>query len=142
MGGRSSWNLVNTVIALAANVALNLLLTPRFGLAGAAAAFAASILLNNLIPLLQVWWFLGLHPFGGGTWVAAALSAACFGAVGLAARALLGPTVAGFAVFAVAGCALYAALLWRFRGRLEVEALRGILRRRAAGAGVPTPAEA
>jgi O-antigen/teichoic acid export membrane protein len=142
MGGRSSWNLVNTVIALAANLALNLLLTPRFGLAGAAAAFAASILLNNLIPLVQVWWFLGLHPFGAGTWVAAGLSAACFGAVGLAVRALLGPTVTGFAVFAVAGCALYAALLWRFRDRLEVEALRGILRRRAAGGGVPTPAEA
>jgi O-antigen/teichoic acid export membrane protein len=140
MGGRSSWNLVNTLVALAANVALNLLLTPRLGLTGATIAFAASILLNNLIPLVQVWWFLHLHPFGPGTWVAGALAALCFGAVGLAVRALLGPTVTGLAVFAVTGCALYAALLWRFRDLLEVEALRGVLRRRRARAAPPAGA--
>jgi O-antigen/teichoic acid export membrane protein len=129
MGGRSSWNLLNTLVALAANLALNLALTPRYGLAGAAVAFAVGILLNNLIPLAQVWWSMGLHPFGPGTGVAAALSAVSFGLVGLGARALLGPTLAGFAAYAAAGCGLYAVLLWRFRGRLEWEALRGILRR-------------
>ena len=40
MGGRSSWNLVNTVLALGANLALNFALTPRYGLAGAAVAMA------------------------------------------------------------------------------------------------------
>jgi O-antigen/teichoic acid export membrane protein len=131
MGGRSSWNLVNTIVALAANLTLNLLLTPRYGLAGAALAFAVSVLLNNLMPLAQVWWFLRLHPFGEGVLVAAALSGLCFGLVGLALRELLGPTVVGFAVYAVLGCGLYAALLWRYRAQLEVEALRGILRGRA-----------
>jgi len=141
MGGRSSWNLLNTIVALGANLALNFVLTPRFGLAGAAVAFAVGILLNNLIPLVQVWWFLGLQPFGPGVWVAAALSAVCFGAVGLAARALLGPTVPGLVVYMLAGCALYAALLWRFRERLELTALRGLLARRGAG-GRQAPAEA
>jgi len=129
MGGRSSWNLLNTVVALGANLALNFVLTPRLGLAGAAIAFAVGILLNNLIPLLQIWWFLHLHPFGQGVWVAAALSAVSFGAVGVATRALLGPTVPGLVVFALTGCALYAVLLWRFRGRLEAAALRGLLAR-------------
>jgi O-antigen/teichoic acid export membrane protein len=142
MGGRSSWNLGNTVVALAANLALNLALTPRFGLAGAATAFAVGTLLNNLIPLAQVWWSLRLHPFGGGTWTAAATSAVCFGAVGLAVRAVLGPTPTGLLVFAVAGCALYAALLWRFRDRLQVAALRGVLRRRGSAARPGTPVEA
>jgi len=132
MGGRSSWNLLNTVISLGANLALNFVLTPRLGLAGAAIAFAVGVLLNNLIPLVQVWWFLRLHPFGQGVWVAAALSAVCFGAVGVAARVLLGPTVTGLVVYSLAGCALYAVLLWRFRGRLEVEALRGLLARRGS----------
>jgi O-antigen/teichoic acid export membrane protein len=141
MGGRSSWNLLNTVVSLGANLALNFVLTPRLGLAGAAIAFAVGILLNNLIPLVQVWWFLRLHPFGQGVWVAAALSAACFGAVGLAARVLLGPTVTGLVVYALTGCALYAVLLWRFRGRLEVAALRGLLARRGSGAR-QAPAEA
>jgi O-antigen/teichoic acid export membrane protein len=133
MGGRSSWNLVNTVLSLGANLALNFTLTPRWGLAGAAVALAVGILVNNLLPLLQVWRSMGLHPFGPGTAVAAGLSAVSFGLVGLALRALAGPTVAGFVAYAVGGCALYAALLWRFRDRLEWEALRGILRRRGAG---------
>jgi O-antigen/teichoic acid export membrane protein len=137
MGGRSAWNLVNTLVALAANLALNLALTPRYGLAGAAVAFAAGILLNNLLPLVQVWRSMGLHPFGPGTGVAAALSAVSFGVVGLVLRAALGPTLTGFAAYAVVGCGLYAALLWRFRDRLEWEALRGILRRRPR---VPTEA--
>ncbi|HEV3397924.1 MAG TPA: polysaccharide biosynthesis C-terminal domain-containing protein, partial [Actinomycetes bacterium] len=71
MGGRSAWNLANTVLALGANLALNFALTPRWGLAGAAVAFAAGILLNNLLPLVQVWRSMGLHPFGPGTGVAA-----------------------------------------------------------------------
>ncbi|HYJ73620.1 MAG TPA: oligosaccharide flippase family protein, partial [Actinomycetota bacterium] len=90
MGGRSAWNLANTLVALAANLALNFALTPRYGLAGAAVAFAAGILLNNLLPLVQVWRSMGLHPFGPGTGVAAALSAVSFGVVGLVMRAALG----------------------------------------------------
>jgi O-antigen/teichoic acid export membrane protein len=138
MGGRSSWNLANTLLALAANLTLNFALTPRYGLAGAAVAFAAGILLNNLVPLVQVWWSLRLHPFGGGVGVAAALSAVSFGLVGLAVRALVGPTLAGFVLYGLAGGVLYAVLLWRFRDRLEWAALRGILRR----ADRPTPVEA
>jgi O-antigen/teichoic acid export membrane protein len=137
MGGRSAWNLVNTLVALAANLALSFALTPRYGLAGAAVAFAAGILLNNLLPLVQVWRSMGLHPFGPGTGVAAALSAVSFGVVGLVLRVALGPTLTGLVAYAVVGCGLYAALLWRFRDRLEWEALRGILRRRPR---VPTEA--
>jgi O-antigen/teichoic acid export membrane protein len=137
MGGRSAWNLANTVAALGANLALNFALTPRWGLAGAAVAFAAGILVNNLLPLAQVWRSMGLHPFGPGTGVAAALAAVSFGLVGLVVRALAGPTVAGLAVYTAAGCGLYAALLWRFRDRLEWAALRGVLRR--PGAVPPEP---
>jgi O-antigen/teichoic acid export membrane protein len=141
MGGRSSWNLVNTVLALTANLALNFLLTPRLGLAGAAIAFASSVLINNLVPLAQVWSFLRLHPFGRGVWVAMGIAAVCFGAVGVAVRSLLGPTTAGFAVYALAGCGLYAALLWRFREQLQVDALRGLLRSRIGRGGErPVPA--
>jgi O-antigen/teichoic acid export membrane protein len=132
MGGRSAWNLANTVAALGANLALNFALTPSWGLAGAAVAFAAGILVNNLLPLAQVWRSMGLHPFGPGTGVAAALAAVSFGLVGLVVRALAGPTVAGLAVYTAAGCGLYAALLWRFRDRLEWAALRGVLRRPGA----------
>jgi O-antigen/teichoic acid export membrane protein len=139
MGGGSGWNLANTVAALAANLALGVALVPRFGLAGVAVASAAGNLVNNLLPLLQVRRSLGLHPFGPGVGVAAALSAVSFGLVGLGLRALLGPTAAGLAVYAAAGCGLYAALLWRWRDRLAWPALQGILGRRAR-AGPARPA--
>ena len=145
MGGRSSWNLVNTLVSLGANLALNFTLTPRYGLAGASVALAVGILLNNLLPLAQVWRSMGLHPFGPGAGMAAGLSAVSFGLVGLGLRALLGPTVVGLVAYAVLGCGLYAVLLWRFRDRLEWQALSGILRRRgprsrsAGGAGVAPP---
>ena len=132
MGGRSSWNLINTVVSLGANLALNVALIPRYGLAGAAVASGVGTLLNNLLPLGQVWRSMGLHPFGPGVGVAAALSLVSFGLVGVVLRALVGPTPAGLAAYAVVGCGLYAALLWRFRDRLEWQALRGILRRSPA----------
>jgi hypothetical protein len=72
--------------------------------------------------------------------VAAALSAVCFGAVGVAVRALLGPTVPGLVVYTLTGCALYALLLWRFRERLEVVALRGLLDRRGGAQQAPVQA--
>ena len=132
MGGRSSWNLINTVVSLGANLALNVALIPRYGLAGAAVASGVGTLLNNLLPLGQVWRSMGLHPFGPGVGVAAALSLVSFGLVGVVLRALVGPTPAGLAAYTVVGCGLYAALLWRFRDRLEWQALRGILRRSPA----------
>jgi O-antigen/teichoic acid export membrane protein len=140
MGGGSTWNLVNTLAALGTNLALNVVLIPRYGLAGAAVASAAGTLLNNLLPLVQVWWSMGLHPFGSGVAVASCLSAVCFGVLGVALRALLGPTLTGLAVYVVAGGGLYAALLWRFREHLDWEALRGVLARpgrrsRPVGAG-------
>jgi O-antigen/teichoic acid export membrane protein len=140
MGGGSTWNLVNTLLALGANLALNVVLIPRYGLAGAAAASAAGTLLNNLLPLVQVWWSMGLHPFGSGVAVAAGLSAVCFGVLGVGLRVVLGPTVTGLAVYAVVSSVLYAALLWRFRDHLDWQALRGVLARpgrrsRPVGAG-------
>ncbi|HYY77800.1 MAG TPA: lipopolysaccharide biosynthesis protein [Actinomycetes bacterium] len=135
MGGRSSWNLLNTVLALATNLLLNLALTPRLGLAGAGLAFAGGILVNNLLPLAQVWRLLRLHPFGRGTLVVAGIAAACFGVVGLAMRALAGPSVPAFLAYAVLSCALYAAALWRFRERLELPALAAALLGHAGAGG-------
>jgi O-antigen/teichoic acid export membrane protein len=131
MGGRSSWNLLNTVLALATNLVLNLALTPHLGLVGAGLAFAGGILVNNLLPLAQVWRLLRLHPFGQGTLTIAAIAAACFGLVGLTMRALAGLSVPAFLAYAALSCALYAAALWRFRERLELPALAAALASRA-----------
>ena len=67
MAGRTSWNLVNVLIALAVTIGLDVLLIPRYGALGAAVGLACAVVVNNLLPLVQVGRACGLHPFGRGT---------------------------------------------------------------------------
>jgi O-antigen/teichoic acid export membrane protein len=129
MAGKSSWNLLNTIAAVTANVVLNLLLIPRFGITGAAVAWSASILLNNLLPLAQVWIVVHLHPFGRGSLIVAASAVVWFVGVGLLARRLAGDDLWGLLVVAVVATPLYLASLWRFRDQLHLPLLRDALRR-------------
>ena len=82
MGGRSSWNLFNVVVALILNLVLGLILVPRIGIAGAAVGLAGAILFNNVAPLVEVRAFLKVHPFGRAFVPVAASAALCFGGIG------------------------------------------------------------
>jgi O-antigen/teichoic acid export membrane protein len=134
MGGKSSWNLLNTVVALTVNIVLNIVLIGHFhmGLKGAAIAWFVSVALNNLMPLAQVWSFLRLHPFGKGFPRATVAALVSFGAVGLVVRAVMGTTWPALFVYAAVGGLLYLAFLWRFREALELTSLKGVLRGKAA----------
>jgi O-antigen/teichoic acid export membrane protein len=123
MAGKSSWILLNVALALAANVALNLILIPPLGITGAAIAWAATIMVSNVAALTEVRLFLQLQPLGPGFPIVALVSIGCYGVVGLAVRAGLGPTLAAFLLFAALATALYVALLWRFRQELHVGVL-------------------
>ena len=79
MAGRTSWTLGNSILALAVMVTVDLWLIPSLGILGAGIGWAAAILVNNLLPLIQLTLSLGLHPFGQATWRAAALCGLCFG---------------------------------------------------------------
>jgi O-antigen/teichoic acid export membrane protein len=147
MGGKSSWNLLNTAVALALNVGLNLILIPRFGMEGAAIAWAVSIIVDNLMALTEVWLFLGMRPFGSGYLPAASAALGCFGLVGLAARGIFGPTDGAFVVFVVVSVPLYAIVLWRLRRRLRLDELIGAFgsgprARPGQGAGWTSPPQA
>jgi O-antigen/teichoic acid export membrane protein len=114
MGGKGIWNLLNSSTALAINVVLNLILIPRIGLAGAAVAWAVSIVVPNLAALLQVRVFLGLRPFGDGFATIVAASALCFGVPGLVIRTVMGSSAGAF-------------ILFRNRRRLHLPLLRDAL---------------
>lgn len=129
MGGKSAWNLINTGIALALNVVLNLILIPRFGIVGASVAWSASILFNNLAPLAQVWHFLRMHPFGRGFIRITLAAGACYGGLAFVIRALLGATLAGFVASGLVATGVFLTLVWRSREGLELRALRQALRR-------------
>jgi O-antigen/teichoic acid export membrane protein len=130
MGGRSTLSLVNTGLALALNVGLNLWLIPPYGITGAALAWMAAILVNNLLPLAEVQRFLRMHPFGQGTVRAGGIALITFGALPLLVRETVGDDVVGLVVAGVLGTAAFSALAWTQRGVLDLPALGAVLRRR------------
>jgi O-antigen/teichoic acid export membrane protein len=134
MAGKSSWNLYNTIAAATVGVGLDFILIPEYGVLGAAMAAAAAIAVNNLVPLVQVWRYLGLHPLGAGFALVARNVLLTYGAVGLLARVLLGPTLPALFLASMVATVLYAILLRRARGMLNLHVLRDLVRVRARSA--------
>lgn len=120
MGGRSGSVLVAAAISLAANIALNILLIPPYGLVGAAIAWAVSIQIINLVSLYRCWRLWDLHPAQPALGRSVLGAIACFSLASSAAIAWLGQTWIGLCVAATAGACLYAPVVWTFRGRLSV----------------------
>jgi O-antigen/teichoic acid export membrane protein len=131
MSGKSSWNLLNTVTSVAVNLVLGILLIPKYGATGAAIAWAAAIVLDNVLTAAEVAILLGLSPFWKGYYLVAGGAVACFAALGLIVRGLLGLSLAGLLTFAVAGVLLYGAWLWRHRQVLQIDVLRQAFRIRS-----------
>jgi O-antigen/teichoic acid export membrane protein len=123
--GRSSWSLVNGLLAVVVNVGLDVALIPRYGIAGAAIGWSAAIVVTNLMPLAQIALTERLHPFGRGTFITAVLSAVSFAGLPLAARALLGHGAVASLGGIACGCVLMAAGMWRFRRELNLAAMPG-----------------
>lgn len=128
MGGKASWNVANTAAALTVNVALNLVLIPKLGITGAAIAWAATIVVNNLLPLAQAWLAFGLHPFGRGLLVPAGSAVLCYAVPGLAVREALGATAPALLIACAVGTGLYLSVLARFRAQLNLPFVRDALR--------------
>lgn len=138
MAGRSGLSLFNNGLALVANIVLNIVLVPRYGINGAAVAWTVSLVITNALPLAQVWRYPGLHPFGRG-WLTV-LGAAVSGVAGVQVlvRLLMGPTVAAMLIAVTASAIVYGALLHRFRDTLDVSALSdGWRARRGRGRSLP-----
>jgi O-antigen/teichoic acid export membrane protein len=128
MGGKSSLSAYNALSALVVNVGLNLILLPRIGIVGAAIAWAASIVVENVAAAIEVWLMFKIGAFGKGYWLVAAASVGCFAVPGLAARALLGQTLPALALATIVGLAVFAAVLYAARVRLQLADLMGSLR--------------
>jgi O-antigen/teichoic acid export membrane protein len=63
MIGRSKINLANISGILVLNVFLNLILIPRYGIVGAAISVTASLVLINIVRLIEVFVILKTHPY-------------------------------------------------------------------------------
>jgi O-antigen/teichoic acid export membrane protein len=135
--GRSSWSLVNGLLAVGVNVGINLALIPRYGITGAAIGWAAAIGITNLLPLAQVAKVARVHPFGRAFLTAAALATVSFWLVPLGLRALLGSSgVIAIAAVAI-GVVVMLCGMWRFADVLELSVMPGFsaIMRRIPAAG-------
>lgn len=63
MIGKSKITLINQIVVLGLNFFLNIKLIPDFGIIGAAIATATSIAVLNLMRLVEVYYFLRIHPY-------------------------------------------------------------------------------
>lgn len=131
--GRTSWSLLNGLLAVAVNVSVDLALIPRYGIAGAAIGWAAAIAITNLVPLAQVAKVVRVHPFGRGTLVACLLTTVSFGAIPLGLRWLAGGQVIVSALAVALGCVVLAIGLGRFRQPLQLAVLPGFPAARRKG---------
>jgi O-antigen/teichoic acid export membrane protein len=122
MAGRTSWNLLNVLIALGVTIGLDVLLIPRYGALGAAIGLACAMVANNLLPLIQVGRVAGLHPFGVGTRTAALLSVGCFGVLPRVVTAVTGTGALGLTIAAGLAVPVFGAGAWLLRGRLALDA--------------------
>lgn len=129
MAGKSTWSLWNTMAALSTNVVLLVVLVPRFGLEGAALAWAAGRIVGKVLPFLEVAGHLKIHPFGQG-WRRAATSALlAFGALGLAMRIAFGVSFMVVFIYGLIAVALYLMLLYRYRQDLNLGVARSVLQK-------------
>jgi O-antigen/teichoic acid export membrane protein len=123
--GRSTWSLYNGLLAVGVNVALDIALIPKYGILGAAIGWAVAIAVSNLVPLAQLAAVIRLHPFGRGTFTAAALSTLSFFVIPLGIRALLGGGAISLVVGVGAGCLVQVAGLAWLRDTLRLSAMPG-----------------
>ncbi len=139
MLGRSWLSTVNVVIALIANIALNLILTPRFGMTGAAIAWVVAILLTNLLPLAQTIRAAGLHPGGTALFTGIGVTAVTIGVPLAAGRLAFGSSLLSFVAVTTVASFAYVGGLYATRDRVKLDQLvRDVRRRPRAASRVST----
>jgi O-antigen/teichoic acid export membrane protein len=128
MSGKSTWNLANAALALGLNVGLNFALIPPLGIEGAAIAWAASVVAYNLAAIVEIRALLGLGPLNSVYPLVVAAPILSYGAIGAAARLIIGNSVGGLIVACALGTLVYSMFLWRWREALRLQDLAAAIK--------------
>lgn len=130
MGGKSSWSALNAGAAFLVNISLNLILVPRIGISGAAIAWGASIVVDNVTAMIEVRWILGVATLGPGYGLVVLTTISCFGLTGVAGRIMLGETLPALVAALSVGLAAYGIALYLARDPLQLTGIPAVLRLR------------
>lgn len=122
MLGRSWLSTINVLVALVLNVALNLILAPKYGMEGSAVAWVVAILATNVVPLYQTS-RVGLHPGGRALNTAMVAGLVCIALPLGVERAVVGTAFAPFAVTFVVALLVYVGVLYVQRQEMLLDRL-------------------
>ena len=129
MSGRSALSLINSLTALALDIALCFILIPRMGITGAAVAWAVAVSIRCTLSVVQTRITMRIVSFGPAALAVAAANLLCF-ALPLILLGRLVDVGPGILALALLVCVpAYALALWLARHRLMLSVLRGLIRR-------------
>ena len=101
MLGRNNLNMFDSIGVLAVNIGLNLMLIPRYGIAGAAFAWSASLVLYAVVRIVQIrYWVLHVVP-ASKRLIKASVAAGLAFMCGTTVKSVIGDTLAGAAMGAI-----------------------------------------
>lgn len=130
MSGRSTASLIVSLVALIIDIGLCLILIPRIGISGAAAAWAVAVVVRAVLSYALVRHSLQLSPVSRASAITAGASLICFAAPMLTLTLTGYATLTSFIGVAILGCVAYAGLLWLGRKTLHLRALRALVSKR------------
>lgn len=120
MSGHSNLQLLNRIVSVVTLLGLDLVLVPRHGVLGAAIAWAASILVDTLLAVIEVRFVVGLHLTAPLVWRILPAATLAFGLpTYVVVHRLDGGLVALVCAVAV-GFVVYLPMVWRWRGALRL----------------------
>jgi O-antigen/teichoic acid export membrane protein len=123
MDGKSTTALFNTMISLGFNVLANLWAIPRYGISGAGAVWAITIVIQGWLPAFQAHTTLRIATFGRPGVMASLCALFSFGVAGIVFRLIFGETWAGLVIALVVGSMLFVPMVWANRKVLALDAL-------------------
>jgi O-antigen/teichoic acid export membrane protein len=130
MTGRQKLNLVNSIVLAALHITLNIILIPRYGIAGAGLATSISLGLLNIVRVIQVKILYGFAPFRKDLYKPAVAGGASFTIFYLLKERLAWEGLGLNFMLSAAFVCFYFVLLYMLGLREEKEVLLEILRRR------------
>lgn len=123
MSGRSGWMLANKTVVLAVNIVANFILVPRYGITGAAAAWAGSMFLDAALASIETRIFIGVRFDAPRVLYALLVAALSVVPTSLGALALLGNSTKACVAAGVATLVVLALWSWLDRRRLGLKDL-------------------
>jgi O-antigen/teichoic acid export membrane protein len=124
--GRTSLNMLNVAVALVLNVSIDVVLIPHIGIIGAAIGWAVAILVNNVLPVIQVHRSNGFTPFSR-LWLQALISIGLlFGVLPGIFLLIFGSKSVLVIPALVVATGIYLVIVWRRREVLNLGRIRPV----------------